>query len=110
MLNIETLYGIEVIVSVPKPTDRVIKGLYTPAKFGSWIVATIVKIGIDCKKDIKVGDKVMITKPTYEESPILSSDQFNFESSEIPCTYHIMTEYMIAMKVSEILDVEFEEQ
>ena len=99
MLEINELYGVEVIVHIDKQaTDQVINGLIQPKQLPDWIEATVIQTGNECKKGLKMGDNVIIDKTCYQESPILPKSQFDFPLFE-DGTFHIMTEYRIVMKV-----------
>lgn len=110
MAQIETLYGIEVIVHFPAPTEQKIKGIIQAAKLPEWVEGVVIRTGVDCRKGLKVGDIVVVSQDAYHESPLLPKSQFDFPTMPLG-GFRIMTEHRIAMKIGGeyIFDADFEE-
>lgn len=110
MSKIETLYGIEVIVHFPAPTEKKVNGLIQAAKLEEWVEGVVIRTGIDCKKDLKMGDIVIVSKELYLQSPVVPKSQFDLPVMELG-DFRIMTEHCIAMKLegTHIFDADFEE-
>jgi co-chaperonin GroES (HSP10) len=102
MLEIESLYGVEVIVHFEALGQRKSPGgVLLPQLNPDWMEATVIAVGSECKKGLKVGDHVIINKQIYNESPVLSSNQFKFPTMP-KGEFKIMTEYLIAMKARKV--------
>ena len=99
MSEIEQLYGVEVILHFEAiSSEQVVNGLIQPKKTPDWLEATVIKTGIECKKELSTGDKVIVAKTFYNEAPLIPKYQF-----DLPVMpngeFKVLTEHLILMKI-----------